>query len=337
LKLKNKSQTEVETEIPTIPYEMDPLHHLDQNTLNSAFLNTKGGYMFNTPPPTPALFSNLYATTSALNATNECIPEAGLSTSLSHQEGLMSAINDMDEEMENVAAREMENAHMEEEMMNPTESSTGRDSALDDIDAIPDPDITEELAKDSERSTALASQLEDVYMKDATPDATEEPVDNVDMEEDMDGVNVGLVRGLGRLTSQAVGIEVTDAGKRCPTILQADMVADGDPEDGEGREKNADQNLPSAKSKMSKKVSGSSGKRKGAPISIGETRKRPKESLDSAAKHRPASEVQEKETLSSLLLGAADALEEEEQLKLLTIHREELVKVFKNLIKDKFP
>jgi hypothetical protein len=88
---------------------------------------------------------------------------------------------------------------------------------------------------------------------------------------------------------------------------------------------------------MSKKVSGSSGKRKGAPISIGETRKRPKESLDSAAKHRPASEVQEKETLSSLLLGAADALEEEEQLKLLTIHREELVKVFKNLIKDKFP
>jgi hypothetical protein len=45
LKLKNKSQTEVETEIPTIPYEMDSLHHLDQNTLNSAFLNTKGGYM----------------------------------------------------------------------------------------------------------------------------------------------------------------------------------------------------------------------------------------------------------------------------------------------------
>jgi hypothetical protein len=69
--------------------------------LISVFLNTKGGYIFNTPPPTPAgLFSNLYATMSALNATSEYI------------------INEKDEEMENLAARAMENAHMEEEMMN---------------------------------------------------------------------------------------------------------------------------------------------------------------------------------------------------------------------------
>jgi hypothetical protein len=81
-----------------------------------------------------------------------------------------------------------------------------RASVLDNMDVIPDLDVTEQLAKDSERSTALASQLEDMDMKDAMLDATKEPVEDVErstaqvlgdlnMEEDIDVVNVGLVKG----------------------------------------------------------------------------------------------------------------------------------------------